>query len=66
MFIMHRMAAWLEKHPTKKNDPHAKKVCFVVNINYFAVVAVNHEYIFLTRIASKSRTLRGMGDPHGG
>jgi hypothetical protein len=23
MYIMHKLAAWLEKHPTKKNDPNA-------------------------------------------
>jgi hypothetical protein len=49
MFVMHRMAAWLEKHPAKKSDTNAKKVCFDVNMYKCALVAVNHEYIFLTR-----------------
>ena len=39
MFVMHEMAAWLNKHPAQKNNTKGKTVCYW-NLVYYSSMAL--------------------------
>ena len=62
MFIKHSMSLWLEKHPAKKNDTVAKKVCFFI-CNLFGR-NVKDAFCYVLYVGKKKSIWREMENSH--